>query len=297
VVADARRRPDERDRVLPGSASGQPYGVPLHIDFADQCGGDRGQLWQYNGRTGQLVNAGTSICAGLSGPVSAGTEIERLTCRDSPPLEHRLQRRDRGARNRQRPGRRHLQRVGDRGQRCLGPDGLRRHRPPDGAAGSHPDRPARHGRRSRLGLRSAHGDLHRTLPSGASGRIEVAGRVPGDVRLAASYPVSARVSVGGTSQQPGIVRITASLRVAVHATPPAAVGADQRGSQSIVSSPLIAVVAGILVLGTALLVAAARRKQHPAKRRGRHVASKALPPPTPSPSAVPLRRKRREPVR
>jgi hypothetical protein len=64
-----------------------------------------------------------------------------------------------------------------------------------------------------------------------------------------------------------------------------------------VSSPLVAVVAGILILGTALLIAAARRRSHPAKRRGRHVASKPLSSPTPSPSAVPIRRKGREPVR
>jgi hypothetical protein len=277
--------------------TGQPHGVPLYIDFADQCGGDRGQVWQYNGRTGQLSNAGGSICAGLEGSVVSGAQIERLTCRNDPRWSIgysavTLQPGTGGgpvggtfsasvtvanAASAQVAYGVTVRLTVPRALTLTGLHGT------GGAAGLACD------------LRTA--TCTGILPSGASGPIAVAGRVPGDVRPGASYPVSAHVSVGGTSQQPGTARTTASLRVAVHAAPPAAAGADQRGSQSIVSSPLIAVVAGILVLGTALLVAAARRNQHPAKRRGRHVASKALQPPTPSPSDVPLRRKRREPVR
>jgi Ricin-type beta-trefoil lectin domain len=277
--------------------TGQPHGVPLYIDFADQCAGDRGQVWQYNGRTGQLSNAGGSICAGLEGSVVSGAQIERLTCRNDPRWSIgygavTLQPGTGGgpvggtfsasvtvanAASAQMAYGVTVRLAVPRALTLTGLHGT------GGAAGLACD------------LRTA--TCTGNLPSGASGPIAVAGRVPGDVRPGASYPMSADVSVGGTSQQPGTVRTTASLRVAVHAAPPAAAGADQRGSQSIVSSPLIAVVAGILVLGTALLVTAARRKQHPAKRRGRHVASKALQPPTPSPSDVPLRRKRREPVR
>jgi hypothetical protein len=276
---------------------GQPHGVPLYIDFADQCGGDRGQVWQYNGRTGQLVNAGTSICAGLEGSVVSGAQIVRLTCRNGPrwsigysavtvapgtgsgPVGGTFNASVTVA-NAATAQMAYGATVRLTVPRALALTGLHG---TGGAAGL------------ACNLRTA--TCTGTLPSGASGRIDVAGRVPGDVRPGASYPVSAHVSVGGTSQQPGTVRTTASLRVAVHAAPPAAVGAEQRGSQSIVSSPLIAVVAGILVLGTVLLVAAARRKQHPAKGRGRHVASKELPPPASSPSAVPLRWKGREPGR
>lgn len=276
--------------------TGQPHGVPLYIDFADQCGGDRGQVWQYNGRTGQLSSAGGSICAGLAGSVVSGAQIERLTCANDPrwsigysavtlkagtgggPVGGTFSASVTVA-NAASAQMAYGVTVRLTLPRTLALTGL--HGP--GAAGWSCD------------LRTV--TCTGSLPSGASGQIEVAGRVPGDVRPGASYPVSAHVFVGGTSQQPGTVRTAASLRITVHAAPPAAAGADQRGSQSIVSSPLIAVVAGILVLGMALLVAAARRKQHPAKRRGRHVASKALQPPAPSPSDVPLRRKRREPVR
>jgi hypothetical protein len=277
--------------------TGQQPGVPLYIDFAGQCGGDRGQLWQYDGRTGQLVNAGTSICAGLSGPVSTGAEIERLTCRNSPrwsigysavtvapgtgsgPVGGTFNASVTVA-NAASAQLAYGVTVRLAVPRALALTGLHG---TGGAAGWSCD------------LRTV--TCTGSLPSGASGHIGVAGRVPGDVRPGASYPVSAHVSVDGTSQQPGTVRTTASLRVAVHAAPPARAGADRPGSKSIVSSPLLAVVAGILVLGTVLLVAAARRRQHPAKRRGRHVAGQAPQPPTPSPSAAPIRRKGREPVR
>ncbi len=277
--------------------AGQSHGVPLYIDFADQCGGDRGQVWQYNGRTGQLSNAGGSICAGLDGSAVSGAQIERLTCRSSArwSIGYSAVTVAPGTGSGPAGGTFNASvTVANAASaqmaygvavrlampRALALTGLHGS---GGAAGLVCD------------LRTA--TCTGTLPAGASGHIEMAGRVPGNGRPGASYPVSAHVSVGGTSQQPGTVRTTASLRVAVHAAPPAAVGADQPGSQSIVSSPLIAVVAGILVVGTALLVAAARRKQHPAKRRGRHVASKALPPPEPSPSSVPIQRKGREPVR
>src|ERR1700683_5510047 len=278
--------------------TGQPHGVPLYIDFANQCGGDRGQVWLYNGRTGQLSNAGGSICAGLEGSVVSGAQIERLTCRSSPRWSIGY------SAVTVAPG----TGSGPAGGTFNGSVTVANAASAQMAYGvtgrlTVPRTPALTGLRGTGGAADLACDLRTatctgTLPSGASGHIDVAGRVPGNVRPGASYPVSAHVSVGETSQQPGIVPTTASLRIAVQAAPPpAAAGADQRGSQSIVSSPLIAVVAGILVLGTALLVAAARRKQHPAKRRGRHVASKALQPPAPSPSDVPLRRKRREPVR
>ena len=256
--------------------TGQQHGVPLYIDFADQCGGDRGQVWQYDGRTGQLSNAGTSICAGLSGPVYSGVQIERLTCRNSPRWSIGY------SAVTLKPG------TGS------GPVGgiFSASVTVANAASAQ----LAYGVIVRLTLPRAlalaglHGtggaagwacDLRTvtctgSLPSGASGHIEVTGRVPGDVRPGASYPVSAHVSVAGTSQQPGTVRTTASLAVAVHAAPPAAAGARQAGSGSIVSSPLLATVAGVLVLGTVLLVAAARRKSHPAKRRGLHVACKTL---------------------
>jgi hypothetical protein len=256
--------------------TGQQHGVPLYIDFADQCGGDRGQVWQYNGRTGQLSNAGTSICASLSSPVSSGVQIERLTCRNGPrwsigysavTLQPGTGRGPVGGTfnasvavaNAASAQMAYGVTVRLTLPRALALTGLHG---TDGAAGWSCD------------LRTV--TCTGSLPSGASGDIDVTGRVPDDVRPGASYPVSAHVSVDGTSQQPGTVQTTASLRVAVHAAPPGAAGTGQAGSQSMVSSPLVAVVAGILVLGTALLAAAARRKPHPANRRGRHVARKAL---------------------
>jgi hypothetical protein len=254
--------------------TGQQHGVPLYIDFADQCGGDRGQVWQYNGRTGQLSNAGTSICAGLSGPVYSGVQIERLTCRDSPRWSIGYSAVTLNPGTGSGP-------VGGSFSASVAVANAASAQMAYGVAVRLTLPPA-------LGLAGLHGtggaagwtcDLRTvtctgSLASGASGHIEVTGHVPADVRPGASYPVSAHVSVDGTSQQPGTVRTAASLRVAVHAAPRARAGAGQARSGSIVGLPLIAVVAGILVLGTALLVGAARRKPHPAKRRGRHVASK-----------------------
>ncbi len=62
--------------------AGQPAGVPLFIDFASQCGGSRGQVWQYNGTTGHLSSLGT--CAGLAGRVAAGSSVVRRDCPGGP---------------------------------------------------------------------------------------------------------------------------------------------------------------------------------------------------------------------
>ena len=275
--------------------TGEHHGVPLYIDFADQCGGDRGQVWQYDGRTGQLTNAGTSICAGLSGQVSAGTEIERLTCRTSPRWSIGY------SAVTVKPGT-GVGRVGGTFNASVTVANAASAQMAYGVTVSL----TVPGALALTGLRATAGwtcDLRTVsctgnLPSGASGQIDAAGRVPGDVRPGASFPVSAHVSVNGTSQQAGTVPTAASWRIAVHAAPPGSTSARQASSGSTVSSPLVAVVAGIFIVGTALLITAARRKPHPARPRGRHVASKAaLPPRTPPPTAVPMRRKRREPVR
>ena len=277
--------------------TGQQHGVPLYIDFADQCGGDSGQVWQYDGRTGQLSNAGTSICAGLSGPVYSGVEIERLTCRNSPRWSIGY------SAVTLKPG---------TGSGPVGGTFSASVTVANAASAQ-----LAYGVIVRLTLPHALAlaDLHGTggaagwacdlrtvtctgsLPSGASGHIEVTGRVPPDVRPGASYPVSAHVSVAGTSQQAGTVRTTASLRVAVHAAPPARCW---RGP-------------GWLRLDRDLAAAGrgGRRPRPglgPAGRRGApEVAPGQAARPsrgqqdtvtaTPSPGAVPIRRTGREPVR
>ncbi len=280
--------------------TGEPHGVPLYIDFADQCAGDRGQVWQYDGRTGQLTNAGTSVCASLTGAVLSGAQIERLTCRNGPRWSIGY------STVTLKPG------TG------AGPVGGT-YTASMTVANAVSAQEA-YGVTVRLTLPGALAvtGLHGTgraagwacdvrtatctgnLASGAAGRIEVTGRVSGDVRPGVSYPVSARVAVSGTSQQAGTAHTTASLRVAIHQAVPGSAAGPHRpgsGSGSIVSSPLIAVVAGILVLGTVLMIVATRRKPNHSKQRGRHVASRPLPPPALPPGAVPIRRKGREPVR
>src|SRR5205823_10054441 len=75
-----------------------------------------------------------------------------------------------------------------------------------------------------------------TLPSGASGRVALTGRLAAAARPGTSYTVRARVAVTGTSQRPGTPRTTTTLlTVPVHpAAPRPAAG---------IRSPLLAIAA------------------------------------------------------
>ena len=102
-----------------------------------------------------------------------------------------------------------------------------------------------------------------TLPSGASSRIAIAGRLPADSRPGDFYTVRARASVAETSQRPGTTRTTTSLTVAVHAAVPGAPGSTAPAGRS--PLPLTAVIAAALLLGGGILLVVTRRTRPPAR--------------------------------
>jgi hypothetical protein len=201
---------------------GEPDGTPLYIDFADQCYGQSGQVWQYGGQTGQLTSLGA--CASLSGPPSTGTEIVRGAC---------IRTASRGIRWSIGYSAVTLTAGGTTSARA-------------GAAFSAPFTvanaasaqtaygvtvsfalPPRLSVTGLAGTGAAAGlvcDVQTvtctgTLRPGESGPIVVSGRV--SARARGARVVSARVAVTKTSQLPGTASTSASLTVSVHATPPA----------------------------------------------------------------------------
>jgi hypothetical protein len=100
-----------------------------------------------------------------------------------------------------------------------------------------------------------------TLPSGASGKIAVTGRL-GAARPGGSYTVRARAAVTGTSQRPGAHSITsASLAVPVRPAPP-------RPAARSALLPIAAGAGALLLAGGLLLYLARRRPRHAARRHG-----------------------------
>ncbi len=100
-----------------------------------------------------------------------------------------------------------------------------------------------------------------TLPSGASGKVEVTGRL-GAARPGGSYAytVRARAAVTGTSQRPGARGITAaSLTVPVRPAPP-------RPAARSALLPVAAAAAALLLAGGLLRYLARRRPRHAARR-------------------------------
>jgi hypothetical protein len=229
--------------------SGQPVGVPLFIDFASQCGGSRGQVWQYNGSSGHLSSLGT--CAGLAGPVSAGITVVRRACPGGPRWSIGY------SAVTVRPG-------SGSGSGAVGGAfdtsvtvanaasaqtaydvtvkfGLLRGldytgvRATGGASGWRCDRPTL--------------TCTGTLMAGATGRIYVSGSLPANARPGRLYTLTARAVVAGTSQLPGTASNTVSATVAVRAAPPAPAGAG-----SPFGLPLLAGIVTVLLLGGGLLV-------------------------------------------
>jgi hypothetical protein len=256
--------------------TGEPSGTPLYIDFAGQCGGSSGQIWQYSGTTGQLSSGGTGICAVSGGSLSPGTEIVRAACRpsagrsaDASPKwslgysSVSLQA-GRGsgpaggafsafvtAANAASAQAAYGMTVAFRLPRGLTADGLH----VTGGTG---------GWSCHLRKLTCSG----TLLAGTSGQIEIAGRLPAGARGGSSYAVSAGASVAGTSPGPGPAHTTASVRVAVRAAA-ADGGTAAPGASGLAGVPLTAVIAGALLIGGGLLVGITRRpraRRHQAQR-------------------------------
>jgi hypothetical protein len=236
--------------------SGQPRGVPLDIDFAGQCGGIDGQVWRYNGSTGQLSSSG--ICAGLGGPVSPGTEIVRRAC---PPAV---------AQRRWSLGYSLVTLARGRGSGLAGGTfGASVTVSNAASAQIAYGAVVRFGLPRPLALVGLHGasgwtcDVRTvsctgTLAAGTSAQVGLAGRLPDGARPGGSYVVSARASVAGTSQLRGLTRATAEVTVAVHAAAPGS-GAAGPGGLPAAALPLVALIAGLLLLGGGLLAALAWR--------------------------------------
>jgi hypothetical protein len=275
--------------------TGAAHGAPLYIDFAGQCGGSPAQVWQFSGTTGQFSSSG--ICAVAGGPVSPGTEIVRRACPSTTggtlPSIRTL------------PSSRKW---------SLGYSALSVQAGRGSGAGGGPfsafvtvanaaSAQTAYGVAVTFGLPRglAASGLHVTggatgwtchpraltcsgsLLAGTSGRIEVAGRLPADVRRGGTYAVSARVSVAGTSAGPGSARTTASVTVAVGAAVAAGTaavpGAPGGGAPGPAGVPRAAVIAIVLLIGGGLLIAMTRRPRGRAQRApGRDAPGPRWPP-------------------
>jgi hypothetical protein len=201
---------------------GEPDGTPLYIDFADQCYGQSGQVWQYSDQTGQLTSLGA--CASLSGPPAAGTEIARGAC---------IRTASRGIRwsigysaVTLAAGGTTSARVGAAFRAPFTVANAALAQTAYGVTVSF-SLPPRLSVAGLTGTGAAAGfvcDIRTmtctgTLKPGASGRIVVSGRASAGAHGA--RVVSAQVAVAGTSQLPGTAGTSATFTVSVHATPPA----------------------------------------------------------------------------
>jgi hypothetical protein len=239
-------------------------GDPLYVDFAGQCGGSAGQIWQFSGTTGELASPGAGVCAVVGGQLVPGAEIVRRTCAGT------------AAGRKWSLGYSAVTLAAGTGSGRAGGAFTASVTVANAASAQAAyGVTVRFGLRRGLsitGLRASAGITGWTcvprtltcsgiLPAGVAGRIDVAGRLPAGARRGSAYAVSARASVAGTSQVPGAAHATASVAVAVLAAAPAVTGAGPPGSRPGASSPagtglrLVAVIAGIfLLLGGGLLV-------------------------------------------
>jgi hypothetical protein len=245
----------------------------LYIDFASQCAGSgpgprhkqggRGQVWQY--RAGQLASAGPGACAGPGGPVAAGAPILRRPC---------------PAGSRWSIGYSAVTVAPGPGGGQTGPDGgtftasvtvadAASAQAAYGVAVTFSLAPHLSASGLQVTLPRAAGwtcDVRRvtctgTLPSGASAKVAVTGRL--GARPGSSCTVQARAVVTGTSQRPGTPRIaTASLAVPVRPAPP-------RPAARSALLPIAAVAGVLLLAGGVLLYLARRRPRHAARSRSR----------------------------
>jgi hypothetical protein len=230
---------------------GQPRGVPLYIDFADQCAGGRGQVWQYNGTTGRLSSLGT--CAALDGPASPGTQVVRRSCARGPRWSIGYS----AVTLRPGTGSGPVGGMFDAsvtvanaasGQTAYGVTvafGLLR-----GLAATGLRPPS--GWRCDLRVLTCTG----TLTAGASGRIEISGRLPADARSGRSYTLTALARVVGTSQLPGKADKPVTVTVSVHPAAPVTGGAGPSAGVY-----FFAGIVALLLVGGGLLVGFTLRRR------------------------------------
>jgi hypothetical protein len=107
-----------------------------------------------------------------------------------------------------------------------------------------------------------------TLAAGASGQIDISGRLPTSAAAGDSYAVTARATVAGTSRRSRTARLTASVKALVGAAAPATGGVVLP-----LSMPLLVLIVVILLLRGELLVGFAARR-----RSSRHSAHGERPP-------------------
>jgi hypothetical protein len=238
-------------------------GIPLYVDFAGQCGGSAGQIWEFSGTTGELASPGAGVCAVAGSYPVPGAEIVRRACTGT------------ATGRKWSLGYSAVTLAGTGSGRAGGAFTASVTAANAASAQAAYGVTVRFGRRRGLSVTSFRASAgitgwtcvprtltcSGTLPAGTAERIDVAGRLPADTRRGSTYAVSARASVAGTSQVPGAARATASVAVAVLAAAPAAAGAGPPGSRPGASSPagiglrLVAVIAGVfLLLGGGLLV-------------------------------------------
>jgi hypothetical protein len=158
----------------------------LYIDFAGQCAGGgpgnghigRGQVWQY--RDGQLASAGTGACAGPGRKVAPGAPVVRRSCSSPGPVGARWS-------------------IGYSAVTVApGPGGGAIGGPPGGAftasaiVANAASAQAAYGVAVIFTLppQLAAPTLHVTVPSGASRRIAITGRLPAAARPGTSYTAS-----------------------------------------------------------------------------------------------------------
>jgi hypothetical protein len=230
---------------------GRRAGVPLYIDFAGQCGGGRGQVWQYNGTTGHLFSQDT--CAALGGPMTTGTAVVRRSCPRGPRWSIGYSAvtlhpgTGSGTAGRQFSA---SVTVADAAsaQTAYGVTvkfGVVRGLSVTGVA-------AAGWRCDRVTLTCTG-----TLPAGTSRRVDLSGRLPADARPGDSYALSARTMVSGTSQLPGTKRTDALVRVTVHAAAPAAAGSPGASPRLL----LLAAIVVVLLTGGGLLTGLTLRRR------------------------------------
>jgi hypothetical protein len=228
-------------------------GAPLYIDFVDECGGGVGQVWRYNGTTGHLSSLRT--CAGLSGPVSAGVSVVRRACPAGPRWSF---------------GYSAVTVTPGTGSGAVGgafdasvtvanaPSAQTAYKVSVKFGLQHGlDYTAAH---ATSGISAWHCDRSTmtctgTLPAGATGRIVLSGRLPANAKPG-RYTLTTQAVVGGTSQRPGTPDKAVPVMVAVHAPPPAHV----RPGHSL-GLIILAVVAGLFLLGETLLIVFVRRRR------------------------------------
>ncbi len=243
---------------------GKPKGTPLFIDFASQCGGTRGQVWTYDGSTGQLSSPGT--CAVVGGKLETGAQIVRASsC--ARGLRWSL-------------GYSSVTLAAGRGS---GPAGgsFSASVTVANAASAQPaygtgvafalpktlTATALTASGGAAGFRcaAATATCTGTLPAGSSGQVTVSGQLPSGSVPGDSYTLTAKTTVTGTVSA---ARHQAHHRFGQGPGRGGRPGAAPEGRFVPLSMPLLALIVGLLILGGGLLVGLAARRRPGRRKRG-----------------------------